>query len=59
VSEQQVLLEAVAASALQNELALQRVDIEPDRGAPQRVEVLERDRGRMQRVQGCKRMRRK
>ena len=49
--EQQVLLEAVAAAALIDELALEVLELERDRDPAARIEVLERDRGDVRAVQ--------
>ena len=49
--EQQVLFEAVTATAAGDELGFQRRQIELDRALEQRVEVFERDRLRMQQMQ--------
>ena len=56
--EQRVVLEAVAAAAIADELVLQAREVEPDRAPEQDVEVLERDRRRvreMDRVQHLER----
>src|SRR5438270_757624 len=47
VREQQVLLKAVAAPPVVDELSLEILDRQRDRDASMRVEVLERDRGRV------------
>src|SRR5690606_8360767 len=48
--EQEVLFVAVAAAAGLHELVLQRLHVEPDRPAEERIEVFERDRSRMRLV---------
>ena len=49
--EQQVLLKAVPAASLLDELALELLGLERDRNAAMRVEVLERDRHHVRAVQ--------
>ena len=53
--QQQVLLEAVAASPLMHELALEILLGKRYRNPTMRIEVLERDRGRMCTVDGLQR----
>src|SRR5262249_24107810 len=57
--EQDVVLEAVAAAAVAQELLLQRRQVEPDRTAQERVEILERDRERMPEVEAAQRLQRR
>ena len=47
-AEQQVVLVAVASTPLSNQLPMQRVVVQSNRGAQQRIEVLERNGRRMQ-----------
>ena len=49
--EQAVLLEAIAAAPLKDELCLQRSKIERHRPAHEGVEILERNRRRVKRMQ--------
>jgi hypothetical protein len=56
VEEQEVLLEAVPAPFVTNELLLERRGIEPDRPSQQRIQVFERNRARMLQMQGGQRV---
>ena len=49
--EQQIVLEAIAAAPLVEQLLLDVAELQPDRPLHQRIEVLERNRRRMQLVQ--------
>jgi hypothetical protein len=65
VHEEEVVLEAIAATPAKDDLVLQSGKVEPDRAAKKRIDVLERDRlgmqemQRLQRIQRCERNRRR
>src|SRR5262249_45164381 len=50
--EQRVLFEAVATAAIPNQLLLDRGEVQPDRHAPNDIEVFERNRSGVQRLEG-------
>ena len=59
MAEEEILLEAIAATAVAYQLLLERVGVEADRPSQQRVQVLERNRLRMVKVDGAERIERR